>query len=475
MDTKAWIIFLLQIILIIIIIQIICVIISENRNPNKTISWILILTFLPGIGLLLYFLFGEEHRKKYKIVKKLSRGLNVDALPDMHLFSSSCYPEEYEKLVRLLQTLNDALVLAGNKVSFYVDGKEKFRQFFEDISRAKHHIHILYYKIIDDKLGQEFKDILIRKAKEGIEVRVIYDDVGSLRTKKHYFSELKKEGVEVEPYLQVRIPRIARRLNYRNHRKLAVIDGIIGYIGGMNIADCYVEGVSWGIWRDMQLRIEGKGTYGLQKVFLLDWYFAHKTVPEIAPYFPPVEHDSDKNPLQVISSGPVDIYNCIEKGIFQAITSARKSIYIQTPYFIPSENILQALQTSAMSGVDIHIVIPKKSDNYFVDGATYSFVKDLLNYNIHVYLYCKGFIHSKCLIIDESLTISGSANMDIRSFELSFESNVFIYDKETAEEATLIFWNDVKDSLKLNLKNWLRRPLWRRFFESVMRIFTPLL
>lgn len=473
MDTN-YIVLALEILLVIMIIAIIIVILLENRNPLKTISWILVLIFLPIIGILLYLHFGEEHRKKYSIIKKLNKGLEDTHAPEFEIKESTHYPEQYDKLVDLLHNINEANVLGGNKIDFYSDGRDKFRQFFMDIQNAKHHVHILYYKIIDDKLGQKFKNLLIKKVKEGVAVRLIYDDVGSLRTKKKYFEEMKAGGVEVEPYLEVKIPRIARSVNYRNHRKLAVIDGYIGYVGGMNIADCYVEGVSWGCWRDMQIRIEGNGVKGLQRVFMSDWYFSHKSLPQ-SPYYFPQTDDYDDNPLQIVSSGPIDKYNSIERGIFQAINGARKSIYIQTPYFIPSDNILNALQTAAVSGVAIHVMIPKRSDNFFVNGATYSFVKDLLSYGIRVYLYSAGFIHTKCLIIDDSLTIVGSANMDIRSFELSFETDAFVYDESTALKAKAIFEKDVKDSQEVVKDDWEKRAFPRRLFESVMRIFTPLL
>lgn len=474
MNTGAYILLIAEILFLIMIVAVICVIILENRNPLKTISWILVLIFLPVIGVILYLHFGEEHRKKYSILKKLYKGLEKDYSPVFKIESTKCYPQQYNKLVSMLQNINDAPVLGGNNIDFFSDGKEKFRQFFADIDNAKHHVHILYYKIIDDRLGQEFKQLLIKKASQGVAVRVIYDDVGSLRTKKKYFEEMKKGGVEVEPYLEVKIPRIARSINYRNHRKLAVIDGNIGYVGGMNIADCYVEGVEWGCWRDMQIRIEGNGVKGLQKVFLLDWYFTHKSLQQSPYYFPETEIYKD-NPLQIISSGPIDKYNSIERGILQAVNGATKNVYVQTPYFIPSENILNALQTAAISGVDIHVMIPKQSDNSFVDGATYSFVKDLLNYDINVYLYSAGFLHTKCLVIDDSLTIVGSANMDVRSFELSFETNAFIYDENTATKAKDIFMKDAEDSQKVLKHEWKKRSLFRRFFESVMRLFTPLL
>lgn len=474
MGTQDIIALIIEILFVIMIIEIIFIIIMENRNPLKTLSWMMVLIFLPVVGLLLYFFFGEEHRKKYKLLTKHYLDIKEKFSIDIPIEKSDDIPEQFDQSARMLKTINDAALLGNNKIVFFSEGIKKFTHFFEDIKNAIHHVHILYYKIYDDNIGNQLKQLLIQKAAEGVEVRLIYDDVGSLRAKKSFFEDMKKNGVKVESYLEVRVPRLSRSLNYRNHRKLAIIDGKIGYIGGMNVGNCYVEGVKWGIWRDMHIRIEGNGVLGLQKIFSIDWHVCNKTILNDAKYYPYINNHGPA-PMQIISSGPVDVHNCIERGMFQAINVAKENIYIQTPYFIPSENILYALQTAAIRGVEIHIMIPKKSDNFFVDGATYSFVRELLRYNINVYLFNAGFIHSKCIVIDQLLTITGSANMDIRSFELSFETSAFIYDKNTAIKAVEIFSNDTKLSDLVNPDEWIKRPVIRRFFESVMHIFTPLL
>lgn len=471
---QPWYVILLEVFTLLVVLQVILIIISENRNPYKTVSWILVLTFLPVIGLILYLVFGKEHRKEYPLPKKVLKILKEDYALDLNISSPAPTPAEYEKLVNMLKSISEAELLGGNNVEFYIDGKDKFERFFKDIEEARHHVHILYYKIIDDKLGHQLKDLLLKKVTEGVEVRLMYDDVGSLKTKPKFFEEMKKGGVEVVPFLEVRAPRLARSLNYRNHKKLAVFDGTIGYVGGMNIADNYIEGVPWGIWRDMQVRIEGDGVKGLQKVFMMDWYSMHRSLPLLSPYFPTIEKKGNSL-MQIVSSGPIDKYGGIERGIIQAVNGARKSVYIQTPYFIPSEAVLYALQTAALSGVEVHVMIPSKSDNFFVDGATFSFVRDLLRYNIHIYLFKAGFIHSKCMVVDDSLTIVGSANMDIRSFELSFETDAFIYDSGAAEKAIEIFWDDALVSEKVDKDKWKKRPALRRLFESIMRTFTPLL
>lgn len=472
MDLNLSIRAIVEIFLIIIVIGIVVVILSENRNPQKTLSWILVLICLPVIGILLYFFLGREHRRKYKITKKLYRDLDITHSSLPYINSSEKYPEEYKKLIKMFGKINDAPVLSGNKIEFFTSAKDKFRQLFIDIENASDHIHILYYKILDDKIGNELKKLLIKKAKLGVEVRVIYDDVGSIRTRKRFFKEMEVEGIEVVSFLEVRLPWIAQRVNYRNHRKIAVIDGKIGYTGGMNVGDCYIEGVSWGKWKDMQIRIEGNGVKGLQKVFLTDWYFTRKEVPQTGHYFPEL-FDNGNNSLQIISSGPIDAYNSIEKGIFQAINTAKKSIHIQTPYFMPTEAILTALQTASVSGVNVHVMVPAKSDSYLVDRATHSYIKDMLGYGIKVYLYTDGFLHSKSMVIDGSLVSVGSANMDIRSFELSFETNAFIYSEDSAIRAKNIFDQDVEKSQLITKSKWNKRPLVYRLMESVMRLFTP--
>lgn len=466
---------LIEILLVLIVLQVVFVIVLENRNPYKTVTWVLIFTFLPILGLLFYILFGEDYRKRQSIQKRLYSYLKEDDLLEFSLTSDEQPPATYRKLTDMLSTINQSALYGDNEIRFFSNGTDKFKQFFEDITNARHHIHILYYKFIDDKIGYALRDLLIRKAKEGLEVRLLYDDVGSLKTKKSFFNEMKKNGVEVEVFLSVRFPQIARSINYRNHKKLAVIDGSIGYVGGMNIEDCYIEGVSWGVWRDMQIRIFGKGAGGLQKLFFEDWYYTHKSLPAFSKaYYPEVETNGD-NLLQIVSSGPIDPYSSIERGIFEAITNAKQNIYIQSPYFVPSEAILYALQTAAVAGIDVHVMMPQKSDNLFLDGANHSYVKDLLAYGIHVYLFNAGFIHSKCLVIDEELTIIGSANMDIRSFDLSFEADAFIYNKQSAKKAIEIFYADAADSIIIDNESWEKRSIGKRLFQSILRLFTPVL
>lgn len=474
MDVQAIISSVFQILYVVTILGLTAVIISENRNPQKTISWVLVLTFLPIVGLVLYIVFGQNHRKVRRLTKRMNKGLKGKSEPNYDFLHTLDSEDEYSKLKRLLFNVDEAPVLTGNQVDFFSSGKEKFEHLFEDIRNARQHIHILYYKIGDDKIGNELKQLLIRKAKEGVEVRLVYDDVGSINTKSRFFREMKKQGVMVACFLPIKFPHFARRVNYRNHRKIVVIDGEIGYTGGINVEDCYIWGLKWGVWQDMSVRIRGRGVHALQLVFFKDWYYAYKESIQSSNYFPALASFGN-NPLQVVSSSPVETYENLAEGFFRAITTAQHSIYIQTPYFIPSEELIKALQNASLSGIKVSIMIPKKSDNYFVGAATLSSVRTLLEHNINVYLYTAGFLHSKMIVVDENLVVVGSANMDVRSLELNFETSVFIYDEESAKKGKLIFEHDQQYAECVSLDSWKRRPRLRQYFESVLRLLTPLL
>lgn len=458
------------------VIGLIFLIICENRNPQKTISWVLVLLFIPILGIILYLFFGEEHRRINSTNKKLHKHLQGIETPRYNIIESGVVDPKYDKLHMMLEKINKSALVDGNNIEIFSDGKEMFAHFFEDIKNATDHIHIFFYKIMDDKIGNQFKDLLIKKAKEGITVRLIYDDVGSLKTSKKYFDELRESGVLVASFLPIKPPRIARRVNYRNHRKLSIIDGKVGYLGGMNVADNYIEPISWGtkgIWRDMQIRISGRGCYGLQSIFLIDWFYSYKEHLSSRNYFPNIESQG-RNLMQIVSSGPIDINESLDCGFIATINSAKRYLYIQTPYFVPTEGIMSSLKVASHSGIDVRIMMPYQSDNAFVDAATFSYIDELLAANIKVYRYTAGFIHSKMMLIDDELSVIGSANLDKRSIELNFETTAFIYDKDTALKVKTIFKKDAEDSEKLTLHYWRCRSAWRKIFESIMRIMSPL-
>jgi len=463
-----------QLLYVLTAIGVVIVVISENRNPLKTISWVLVLLLLPLVGLIFYYFFGEDHRKKRLISRKMHKKINRKTLERTELLEALNPPSQYKGLVNLLNKLKDSPLYGGNKITFYTNGVDKFEALFEEIRKAKKHIHLQYYIFMDDEIGNKTKDILIEKAREGVEVRVLYDAMGSWGAKSSFFKSMEMEGIQVEPFLKVAFPIFTSRVNYRNHRKVVVIDGEVGFMGGMNIADRYIKGVKHGIWRDSHFKVEGKGVHGLQTSFIIDWYATKNELLVANKYFPALVPQGESL-MQIATSGPTGEFKQIHQGIFHAITNAKEYIYIQTPYLIPTDALMLALQTAALSGVDVRIMIPEKSDTTFVQIASMSFIKDFLEARVKICLFKDGFVHSKLMVIDDNLTITGSANMDVRSFEHNFEIDAFIYDRETTLRAKEIFMDDLACSRFVDLEEWNKRPLQKRLAESFLRLFTPLL
>lgn len=467
-------ILLFQILYVVTALGTMIVVISENRNPLKTISWVLILLLLPLVGLIIYYFFGEDSRKQRLISHKMYKKLNRRSIGRKDLLETLSPPVEHKSLVNLLNRLKGAPLYGGSDVVFYSNGKDKFDALIVALERAVKHIHIQYYIFLDDHIGCCIRDILVRKAREGVEVRLIYDDVGSWKAKRKFFKDMQAEGVQVQPFLKVAFKFLTSRVNYRNHRKIVIIDGEIGFVGGMNVADRYIDGVSFGIWRDSHIKIEGKAVAGLQTSFLIDWYSSRKEFLASDSYYPSLDNKGD-NLIQLVTSGPVGPYKDIHLGILQAISNAKDCIYIQTPYFVPTDSLLLAIQMASMRGVDVRLMIPRHSDTTFVHIASMSFLKEVLDAKVSVFFYEAGFLHSKLMVVDDSLTITGSANMDVRSFEHNFEIDAFIYNEETCRLAKEIFFRDVEQSTLLSPEEWDQRSRFQKFKESVMRLFSPLL
>ena len=473
MQISATLIFLIEILYLFTVASIVVVVISENRNPIKTVAWILAVVFLPLIGIIWYAVFGQDTTKKYVISKRMYSKLKKRPLDEMGTPVEYTVPDEHDNLVALLKNMDYNPLLGGNDVKLFTNGTDKFSQLFKDIANAKKHIHIEYYVLIDDALGLKLQKELIKKAKEGVEVRIIYDSFGSRKVKKRYFEDFRMAGIEAEPFLKLTWNALTSRLNYRTHRKIIVIDGQIGYVGGMNIADRYIDGLNWGKWRDTHARIEGKGVQGLQSVFLIDWYFVSQTLITSRKYFPSLDNFGNA-PMQIVNSGPLNDENELSHGITQAIYDAKKFVFIQSPYFLPPEGMLNALKAAAIRGVDVRVMMSEKSDVPLVQYASKSFIKEMLKAGVKVYFYTKGFLHSKLMIFDDSLTLIGSANFDSRSFEQNFEIEAFIYDSKVTEDAVDIFAVDQKSSHEQYLKDWIKRPVLKRFVESIFRLFAPL-
>ena len=456
------------------VIGIILVVILGNRNPLKTIPWVVVLIFAPVVGLVFYFFFGQDLRRKRIISRRTYKRLMVYALPAHVRRSDAPVPAACQSLSTLLTNTSQAVSFYGSRLTHYGDGASKMTALLEEIEKARDHIHILYYIFCDDETGARLQQALIRKAKEGVKVRVLYDDVGCNGVKKEFFQQMRDAGAEVHALLHVRFPMLTDRVNYRNHRKIVVIDGRVGFIGGMNIADRYVRGTEWGSWRDTHFRIEGSGVAGLQVAFLSDWSATTKRHVSGSEYFPAAQRYTD-NILQIVAGGPLGKWRALLQADSYAVANARRRVWIQTPYYLPSDVLNTALQTAALGGIDVRLMLPARSDSRLIDLASHSYLDDMMRAGVKILFYEPGFLHSKLLIIDDGLTVIGSANMDFRSFEHNFEVNAFIYDAEFTSRMSAIFSDDAARCHAVTPGEWFRRPRRRRWAESFMRVFSPLM
>lgn len=461
----------IYVIYIVLIAGTVIVVISENRMPVKSIAWLVVLIFVPIAGLVIYYFFGQDTRrmrhiseKKYKEIKDLSfknlvYNRNVKILP------------EYANLINLLKNSNLSPVLQGSQIEILTEGHKIFNAMLRDISRAKHHIHMEFFIFKNDSTGKRVKEMLMKKAAEGVEVRFIYDNVANWLVPKRFYKEMKKSGVQITSLMKVRFPKFAKRVNYRNHRKVVVIDGMTAYMGGMNISDNYTINPNW---RDTQLRIKGQGVLGLQASFLIDWYSSGEAWLDDENYFPEVKTYTG-NLMQIATGGPYSLYHNLLQATVNIIIGAKKYIYMQTPYFLPSEPLLQALQMASLSGVDVRLMVSRKSDSVYVDPAAHSYYADLLEAGMKIYELEGKFIHAKTIVADDMLSVIGSANLDFRSFETNFEINGYIYDPHIAQQNKEIFFRDMKECREVLFKDWMKRPKWKKFFDSIMRLFAPLM
>lgn len=458
----------------VIIIGTIIVVILDNRNPVKTMAWVLVLFFLPVVGLAFYFFFGRSTRKEKLISKKGYTRLIKRPMAEYQAQKAFKYPEDQHQLMRFFRKINNALPFEGNKIEVYTDGLSMLQSLITEISKAQHHIHLQSYIFEDDSVGRLLRDLLMDKARQGVEVRLLYDDVGCWRVPHAFYEEMRGAGIEVRSFLKVRFPLFTSKVNYRNHRKIVVIDGRVAFTGGMNIALRYMRGFSWGIWRDTHIKIEGKAVYGLQTSFLTDWYVVDRTLITSSRYFPEVEACGNAL-IQIVTSDPVGEWRDIMQGLLIAISSSRKYFYIQTPYLLPTEPILLALKTAALAGVDIRIMIPERADTWLTHLGSLSYLDDMMRAGVKIYLYQKGFLHSKLMVSDDTLSTVGSTNMDFRSFEHNFEVNAFMYDTASALALKEIFLQDQKDAILLQRKTWMKRPWYQKAKESIVRLLAPLL
>lgn len=450
-------------------------VILKNRDSVKTLAWVLVLLFLPVLGMLLYFFFGRDKRKEKLIGRRLMSQINQRNLSSNVSRYIPDLPQEYSALHAFLRNTASAYALPADTVDVIADTKKYALMLMRELERAEKHIHMQFYIFEDDCYGRSIRDILMHKARQGVEVRLIYDSVGSLKVKKDFFDEMRSAGVYVESFMKIRFPLFSNKVNYRNHRKIVIIDGVSGFIGGCNVADRYVTGGVWGYWRDTVLYVRGLAVQGLQFAFLVDWYFANHSLVSGKAYFPQLPKAENGAWMQVVTSNPVGEVRTVMNGFVKLLSSVRNYVYLQTPYFMPNESFMQALKGAALSGADVRLMIPEQCDNKLAGYASMSYLGDLLRTGVKVYLYNFGFIHSKTIVCDDYLSSVGSVNLDFRSFFYNFEVTAFVYDRNIAQELKFHFLEDIKHCRQITLKEYSRRPLRQRWLESCARLFSPLM
>jgi len=462
------------------------VIFRERREAESVWAWLLVLFFIPVLGFVLYLLLGREQIRRLRMfewedlnklgLKELLREQSGKIRKGEYPFRN---PEAKRHLDLVLMHLarNQSLLTERNEVDIFTDGKKLFDQLFRDIAEAKDYIHLQTYILRNDRLGRRLMDLLTEKAKQGVTVRLLYDELGSRKLTKRFFRDFRAAGGQAEAFFPSRFRFVNLRINYRNHRKLIIIDGVTGYVGGFNVGDEYLGLKSrFGYWRDTHLRIRGEAVYALQTRFILDWNQAsHRHDIAYTPNLYPEPQRTGNVGIQVVTSGPVSRAEHIKNGYLRMIASAQKSIHIQTPYFIPDASMLDMLQIAAASGVEVNIMIPDKPDHPFVYWATMYHVGEMLNSGANVYLYRNGFLHAKTIVVDGEIASVGTANMDNRSFRLNFEVNAFLYDRAIAGQLLKTFRTDVNVSERLTWEKYQGRSLWIRFKESVCRLLSPIL
>lgn len=460
------------------------IIFLERRDISSTWAWVLVLYFVPVVGFALYLMFGRKISKQkiftwdkqiHVLLQEAVTSQKEQLNNDTFSYGNSSW-EEYKPLILMNLNNSQAVLTPTNQVDIFTDGQEKFDALLRDLEQAQHHIHLLYYIVRHDDLGKRLGQVLARKAREGVQVRIIYDDLGSRRLSKKFIQDIREAGGEIEAFFPSLLPLINLRLNFRNHRKLVIVDGKIGYIGGFNIGNEYLGlNPRFGYWRDTHLRIQGDAVHHIQSRFILDWNQASRhDISYQDNYYPTPVRQGDVG-VQIVSSGPESEWEQIKNGYIKMILTARKYIYIQTPYFIPDQSLLDALRIACQSGVDVRVMIPNKPDHPFVYWATFSHVGELLKAGGKIYIYQNGFLHAKTIVVDDKIASVGTANIDMRSFRLNFEVNAFLYHDELAKKLAGIFRKDMMQSTVLTWEEYQQRSYTIRFKESISRLLSPIL
>lgn len=472
-----------------LLVLLVCLrVLYDTRSSTKALAYILFIIFVPIVGIVFYFSFGINYRKRNLYTKKIGvdEPLRLQIQNKMNAYAeaianSGLLPENYKTLTEFIRRSGSSMLTANNEVKLLINGEEKFPELILAIENAKSHIHLEYYIYENDITGNDVAEMLIKKAKEGLEVRFMYDDFGSHSLGKSFIKKLTDAGVQTAPFYKIKWFALANRINYRNHRKIVIIDGLTGFVGGINMSDKYrndLKSKHTLFWRDTHLLMKGQATSYLQYLFICDWNFcSNNKLTYNETYFPTVSQNQTitNELIQIAASGPDSSQPVIFYSLLEAIGSAKKSIYITSPYFIPGESLMDALIIAIQSGLDVKILIPGNSDSKMVNAAASAYYTELLQYGAKIYKYNKGFVHAKTMVIDDDLAIIGSANMDYRSFDLNFEVNAMVYSKNIAKQLTTAFENDLKDAVQIDDKLWLNRPKYIHLWEKIVRLLSPFL
>lgn len=462
------------------------IIFLERKNPSATLAWIMILFLVPVVGIIFYFLFSQNIARQRIFRMSLHEESMINsslkeqnALIEKGEFEfSNPESKKWQDMIRLHQTYSEAYFTQDNRISILTDGKHKFDSLFNDIRNAKRIINVMYFIVKNDSLGRQLIDLLTEKAREGVEVRFLIDAMGSRQINHKTLAKFKQAGGKYAFFFPPMIKDLNLKLNYRNHRKMVIIDGTIGYLGGFNVGNEYIgKKKKFGYWRDTHLRIIGSSVQDMNARFILDWRFAskEKILLSQAYYGQPSPSIKGTTGIQIVSSGPDSSKEEIKQGYLKMISSAKKNIYIQTPYFVPDASILEALKMAVLCGVDVRIMIPCKPDHMFVYWATYHYAGILIDHGAKIYIYDEGFMHAKTICVDGEVAAIGSANFDIRSFRLNFEANAFIYDASEVYKMEAIFETDMTRCHELTAKLYSERTIIIRFKESISRLLSDLL
>jgi cardiolipin synthase A/B len=478
---------LVSVALIINVIFVIILVFVERKDPSATLAWVMALVLLPVLGFILYLFLGqtfskekmfrvkkEEDQKLQGIIQSQISELKVEGFPiqaDDRVIAS------LQSMVLMLLENNGAVLTANNRVRVFTDGKEKFASLIADIQAATDFVHLEYFIWKDDGIGNDMRVALTERARAGVEVRLLCDGLGCAALPRRFFDEFRQAGGKVAFFFPSYLRYLNLRYNYRNHRKIAVIDGKTAYIGGYNIGDDYL-GLDpvWGYWRDAAVRIQGNAVIPAEIRFFLDWnYAAEGDRFESNPRYFPISPRGPGVPIQVVSGGPDTRFNPVKEEYLKMIGIAQTSVYLQTPYFIPDESVLDALRMAALSGVDVRIMMPDRPDHPFVYWAGMSYIRQLLDSGVKAYTYDNGFIHAKTIVIDEVAASVGSANWDVRSFRLNFETNAVMYDAAIAKDLKERFLKDLDVCSPITVERLDNLPWDKRIRQSIARLFSPML